>query len=65
MTLVWFGLAGVWAVRMNCCLRFEFSVETVLVGSSGHSVSFNTTVDVGLHKLKLLEINLWSSDFRF
>jgi hypothetical protein len=28
---------------MNCCLRFGFGGATVLMVSSGHSVSFNTT----------------------
>jgi hypothetical protein len=50
---------------MNCCVWFGFTAGFVLVVSSGSVVSFYTTVGVGLHKLKLLEINLWGSDFRF
>jgi hypothetical protein len=30
-------------LRTNRSVRFALSVKTVLVGSSGHSVSFNTT----------------------
>ena len=30
-------------MRKNRLFRFEFGGATVLVGSSGHSVSFNTT----------------------
>ena len=40
----WFCLQGVRVVRIKSGDRFGFSGETVLLGSSGDQVSFNTTV---------------------
>jgi hypothetical protein len=38
---------------MNCCVRSDFGGLTVLQGSSGDQVSFNTTVGGGVALLKI------------
>ena len=52
MTLpIWLKLTFL-AATQKPLFKVAFSVETVLVGSSGHSVSFNTTVGVESQCLK-------------
>ena len=50
---------------MNCCVRSDFGGLTVLQGSSGDQVSFNTTVggDVLLKDKLLDQLNLIIQNF--